>query len=127
MFPLKIYDILMGYSGKLSQKHPSIGNFQKNSSKNNWENWRKNTCGGDLFLFWSYFFIKETPAEVFSCEFFKFFHKTFIKEQLRVAASMTSEFISTDKSIFQAGNKATSILMSLLWYLDILLCIWLEE
>ena len=29
MFPLKIYEILVGYSGQCLQKQPSIGNFQK--------------------------------------------------------------------------------------------------
>ena len=31
------------------------------------------------------------------------------------------------KILFKVGNKATNILMSLLWYLDMLLCIWLED
>ena len=43
------------------------------------------------------------------------FNETLFKEQLRAAASMTSEFISRDKNIFKAGNKVTSILMFLLW------------
>ena len=45
--------------------------------------------------------------------FFKTFDKTFSDKQLGAAASMTSEFISTDKNIFKVGNKASNILMSL--------------
>ena len=45
---------------------------------------------------------KETLAEVFSCKFFKIFDKSFFKEQFWATVSMTSEFISTDKNIFQS-------------------------
>ena len=69
------------------------------------------------------FFKKETPTEVFSRVFFKTFDKKVFKEQFRAAASMTSEFISTDKNIFKVGKKATNILISLSFYLDVLLCI----
>ena len=69
------------------------------------------------------FFKKGTPAEAFSRKFFKIFDKNFFKEQFRVAASVTSEFVSTDENVFKVVNIATDILMSLLWYLGLLLYI----
>ena len=48
--------------------------------------WLENTCVGvsDLQLFW-----KETPTQLFSCEYCEIFKNTYFEEHLRTA---TSEF-----------------------------------
>ena len=106
MFPLKIYEILMGYSGQCLQKQPSIGKLQKKGrsshqscfiKKGVLRNFTKFT-GKHLCqsLFFNKvaglncrpkacnFIKKETLAQVFSCEFSK---NTFFTEHLQTTAS----------------------------------------
>ena len=42
------------------------------------------------------FIKKETPAQVFPCEFCEIFKKTFLIKQLRVTASVTSTMLKYD-------------------------------
>ena len=42
------------------------------------------------------FIKKETPAQLFFCKFREIFKKTFVKEQLRVTASVTSALLKYD-------------------------------
>ena len=75
---LKIYEILMGYSGECPQKQPSTGNLQNKSSEKNWQNSQENNCARvSIVSLLVLFFKRETPVEVISCEFFKIFDNTF--------------------------------------------------
>ena len=109
MFLLKIYEILIGYSGQCLQKHSSIGNLQKKSSEKSQHNLWKNTCSRvSFFLFQSCNLKKRLKQKYFLANFSKVFNKNFFKDQFQAAASMTSEFISKDRNIFKADNKATN-------------------
>ena len=69
------------------------------------QNSQENNCAGDSCRLSAYNFIKkETPTQVFSCEFCEFFNNTYFIKHLRTAGSEmiqeTADYSNTDKTIF---------------------------
>ena len=82
-----------------------------------------------LFFSFSFIFQKRAFSRGIFLQIFQIFDKTFFKEQLRAAVSITYLNRPKPKTFSKLAIKQSTFwcLYSVLWYLDMISCIWLEE